>query len=782
MKGKRMVSILLILTMLAALLSVGVAAVDACAPEDPGQSWTTSKSKTAEGLDSHNEAKVTLSVPSAQEQLVSDVVFVLDKSTSTALTEQALNMLAALKDQIQETGARVKVGVVIFDREAHVSNSGNFMDLETDYEAIETAITQKLNSGTNTHAGLLAGKAMLDADTEVSASRKHLIFVSDGITYIYNEEPTATAWTFYGDAWLNWAGPDNWNSKYHTNDAPKSWDDWLTDIAGKVEAQGTTYEYPYGGTVTEATPQENWDTAYANSIDKALYLTNQVYQELVAEGYHCYAVRAETKKGKQYTWGPSFMDYLSGGRTVDFTTIQNDILYLLGPGSTVVDTMGADFDFVNDPAKLTLTVGETAYPAEQIGENHYGFGKQEGGSYLYELTYAPETDSFTWLFCTNAMNFTRTSLTYSVKLVHKETEPGTYTVPTNESAILTPVDSAQNEGAPEEFEIPEVSYVVPVPMPVTGNVRLTKTDADSGDALKGAVFDLYTAAGRKVATKTTNQSGQLNVFGLYPGKYYFVELTAPAGYLLDKSQHEFSVSAGCTTKVDVTNKRSTVPDCFTSDHYAYIIGYPDDTVQPQGNITRAEVATIFFRLLSEETRAANLATTNSFSDVSQGMWFNTAISTLEGMGILNGYEDDTFRPDAYITRAELVKIAASFDEKGTDGGNPFEDAGNHWAAEYIALATENGWINGYEDQTFKPDQYITRAETMAVVNRVLQRLPRSKADLLPGMITWPDNMDESAWYYLYVQEATNGHTYERINGSEHWTDWEETPDWKQYER
>lgn len=311
-----------------------------------------------------------------------------------------------------------------------------------------------------------------------------------------------------------------------------------------------------------------------------------------------------------------------------------------------------------------------------------------------------------------------------MKLVNKETTPGTYTVPTNISAILTPVGSNQVPGEPEEFEIPEVSYVVPVPMPTTGSVRLTKTDADSGDALQGAVFDLYNASGRKVATKTTDQSGRLTVYGLYPGKYFFVEVTAPAGYLLDKTRHEFSVSVGGTTKVEVTNVRSTVPDCFTSDHYAYIIGYPDGMVRPQGNITRAEVATIFFRLLSEETRAANLATTNSFTDVSQGVWFNTAISTLEGMGILNGYED----------------------------------------------------------QTFKPDQYITRAETMAVVNRVLQRLPRSKENLLPGMITWPDSMDEDAWYYLYVQEATNGHTYERVNGSEHWIDWEETPDWKQYER
>ena len=350
-----------------------------------------------------------------------------------------------------------------------------------------------------------------------------------------------------------------------------------------------------------------------------------------------------------------------------------------------------------------MTAGETTYPAEQIDESHYGFGKQESGGYLYELTYDPDTDSFTWTFHTNATNFFRTSLSYSVKLVNKETTPGTYTVPTNISAILTPVDSNQVPGEPEEFEIPEVSYVVPVPMPTTGSVRLTKTDADSGDALQGAVFDLYNASGRKVATKTTDQSGRLTVYGLYPGKYFFVEVTAPARYLLDKTRHEFSVSVGGTTKVEVTNVRSTVPGCFTSDHYAYIIGYPDGMVRPQGNITRAEVATIFFRLLSEETRA------------------------------------------------ELVKIAASFDEKGADSDNPFEDGGNHWAAEYIALATENGWINGYEDQTFKPDQYITRAETMAVVNRVLQRLPRSKEDLLPGMITWPDNMDEDAWYYLYVR-------------------------------
>ena len=230
-------------------------------------------------------------------------------------------------------------------------------------------------------------------------------------------------------------------------------------------------------------------------------------------------------------------------------------------------------------------------------------------------------------------------------------------------------------------------------------------------------------------------------------------------------------------------EKSMVPAMLNGDdHYAYIVGYPDGTVQPTGNITRAEVATIFFRLLDEDTRSANLSTTNSFSDVSEGMWFNTAISTLEKMEILNGYQDGTFRPNEKITRAELVKIAASFEDVEATSENPFTDTNNHWAKAYIDLATENGWINGYEDNTFKPDQPITRAETMAVVNRVLQRLPKSVDDLLPDMITWPDNMDETAWYYLYVQEATNSHDYNRVNGLEKWTQLKETPDWTMYEK
>ena len=165
-------------------------------PVTPTEKWDVSKSKTATKLDSNYESKVKLSIPSSEEQLVSDVVFVLDKSTSANLESQALAMLSNLKNQIKKTGAKVNVGVVIFNKVANIANDGKFFDLATEYNNIENAIKQEIKSGTNTHAGLLAGKDMLDADKTVDSNRKYLVFVSDGITYMYNKEPTVTAWTF----------------------------------------------------------------------------------------------------------------------------------------------------------------------------------------------------------------------------------------------------------------------------------------------------------------------------------------------------------------------------------------------------------------------------------------------------------------------------------------------------------------------------------------------------------------------------------------------------------
>ncbi len=233
----------------------------------------------------------------------------------------------------------------------------------------------------------------------------------------------------------------------------------------------------------------------------------------------------------------------------------------------------------------------------------------------------------------------------------------------------------------------------------------------------------------------------------------------------------------------------TIPDDVPTglngkDHYAYIIGYGNNDVRPQNNITRAEVATIFFRLLTDETREANMTKSNSYNDVKDGDWFCCAVSTLSKMGIIKGYEDGSFKPNDPISRAEFAAIAARFDPDGDKTPAAFFDVTSHWAKDEISIAANHGWIKGYEDGSFKPDQKITRAETMTLVNRVLNRLPETKDDLHKDMKTWVDNMDETAWYYLAVQEATNSHYFKNKTGTkfEQWTDLRDTRDWSELEK
>ena len=219
------------------------------------------------------------------------------------------------------------------------------------------------------------------------------------------------------------------------------------------------------------------------------------------------------------------------------------------------------------------------------------------------------------------------------------------------------------------------------------------------------------------------------------------------------------------------------------DHYAYIVGYPDSTVRPQNGITRAEVATIFFRLLTDEVRDKNSTKTNSYSDVASTDWYNHAVSTLSAMGIIKGDTHGKFNPNAPITRAEFAAIAARFDDKANTTTADFSDIASHWAKDEISAAANNGWINGYTDGTFRPNNNITRAEAMTLVNRVLKRLPETAEDLHDDMIKWTDNSDTSKWYYLAVQEATNSHYYETKNTQyEKWTKLRETRDWTELEK
>ena len=726
-------------------------------PIQPDNDRAHSKSKEATNLvkqsDGTYTSDITLTLPSVEEAPVYDVVFVLDKSTSAELEQNALDMLKQLQAQIKGTQTTIKVGVVIFNKEAHVTELKN---LTTEYAQIEEAIKEKIESGTNTHAGLLAGKELLDNDNDkdVTADHKYLIFVSDGITYTYNKTPTAIAWGFFADEEKHFAGPDNYASKYGSNVPPANWSEWLTSVGQQIQDLDSKYEYPYGTEPTEITVSSVSKTT-ANSVDKALYLTNEAYQSAKTAGYHCYAMEAEGTAGTNFPWGPSFMSYLAGGKEVSFEDIHNDIYYLLSDGSTVEDVIGYgtdnrgnayNFDFVNDMSKLTLKVGTETLEATDLSLDlsyddanetaRYGFApkrvqittdmdqsnipERDPYSYDYVLHYyqngkdGKSDECFVWDINVPVSKFAPVSLTYQVKLTNAQTASGTYgtydkngsqnkdSLYTNKSATLYPVDSNQDYGTPENFQKPTVSYTV------------------SGG----------------------NSGGN--------------------------------------------NGGNSKPSLNTKDHYGYIIGYPVDyytgqpttdqtkkPVRPEGKITRAEVATIYFRMLTDESRTKFWSQSSGYSDVKTGDWFNNAVSTLSKAGIIAGYEDGSFRPNGYITRAEFATIAARFFDVTYNGKDLFPDISGHWAKDYINQAANKGFVNGYEDGTFKPDRNITRAEAVTLVNRTLDRHP-DKSHFTKDMLVWPDNMDQTKWYYADMQEATNSHTYQMKENSdktkyENWT-------------
>jgi hypothetical protein len=208
-----------------------------------------------------------------------------------------------------------------------------------------------------------------------------------------------------------------------------------------------------------------------------------------------------------------------------------------------------------------------------------------------------------------------------------------------------------------------------------------------------------------------------------------------------------------------TKNNLTIP--MSQWHQAYLLGFADGEVRPEQNITRAEVATIFFRLLDDDYRVKAWETQNKFSDVNEGEWFNNAVSTMTNAGILNGRYDGLFVPDDQITRGEFAAVAARFTDSTFEGENVFSDTQGHWAENYINISNERGWVRGNGDGTFRPENHITRAEVATIINRMLNRKIESADDLLEGMKTWSDNADPNVWYYLDIQQATNSVDYER---------------------
>lgn len=727
---KRILACLLALVMLIGIVPVMAMAADA--EEAPAFDWKVSKSKTATDLDASGSTRVTLSLPSAEEALTSDVVFVLDGSSSTDknVVVEALRLLEELKQAAKDNGATVNVCVVKFKRQAFKSD---WYDLATGFDSIKAAMKSTYRGGTNIHAGLLAGKEAMEEHTNVSANRKYLVLISDGSTYLYSKDgnwasdtpftrsyhPTGE-WNQTGGFWdSGWYEPNAYDVNVprptKTSDVA-TWQKYLKDVeARNKESNGDDYDYHFTYDLDKGIllspdfkPQPRVKRS-ANNRDMAFYYADQVWQQLKKAGYNVFSVATDDMEAKPGNWNDSycFMNYLNGGRHLNFSDIKNEILYAVGAGSTVEDIMGYDvsngnnynFDLV--PDSLILTVGGQSLAFKKVGDTYY-FGNtgvdENNWRFKVEYTFANDgTERFVWTINEDVSNFSRVQLSYQLRLRDDARTSKDNYFYTNSSATLSPMDSEGAEGKVQEFERPKVKF---------------GSDAD---------------------------------------------------YLLP-----------------ILNLKKATPKLNTRDHFAYVQGYPDGTVKPAGSITRAEVAAILFRLMDADSRSLYYSTASGFRDVDSTKWYNTYVATLNNAGVITDSRTGYFRPNDAITRAELAAMLAQFAEKKSAAIYFSDISAGYWAANAIALTANLGWINGYPDGTFGPDKTVTRAELMAMVNRATGRAPKSTSALLSGMKTWKDNADTARWYYLDVQEATNSHTYTGAP-TETWTSLTTTPDWSQYE-
>lgn len=303
-----------------------------------------------------------------------------------------------------------------------------------------------------------------------------------------------------------------------------------------------------------------------------------------------------------------------------------------------------------------------------------------------------------------------------------------------------------------------------------------KPTGSTAQAKSGAKFDgWYSAGGTLLSTELTFVPTRVDGT-VWQGTTYYAHFSAK------RSPSTPSTPA----KPDETKPTlAPIPEMLNGeDHYAYLLGYEDGTVRPNGSISRAEVATVLFRLLKDDVRMQNLTKDNAYSDVSDTAWYAAAVSTLSKMGVISGYPDGTFRPNAPITRAEFAAMIARFDETAKSADTPFTDISGHWAENAIGKAYGNGWVEGSSKTVFCPESNLTRAETATLLNRVLHRLPEKESDLLANQIVWPDN-PETFWGYLAIQEATNSHEYERKADGVHETQTakRENRDWsKEFEQ
>ena len=755
-------------------------------PGDEQPDYDHSKSKTATNLEKQEDgtytSQVTLSLPSAEEELTSDIVFVLDYSSCQEnVTTDALAMLGELNKQVTETNATITIGAIVYRGTA----DERIFPLQSLTDESNAALadffkedTGDLSPGSNMHAGLLAAQEMLSNST-TNDDRKYLVLISDGITYTWEQNGQQYGANYFADgnerlasnsAWEAWYGDLNWVPE-------NGWDSYLDGRAEMIQntLKDRTSLYDRTTAPTNCIAEDERDT-YANCVDVALYKCREVYRNL-QENYNCYAFLS----GDSGQYGASFINYLANEETVSFDEIQKDIYYLVDAGTTVEDYMGyvADdynFDFVADG--LTMKVGDQTYEAVCLEDNKYGFVPNEENAYAYTLTYVPGdqkgSEHFVWEINVPVSNFAPVQLTYTVKLVNPKTAEGTYgqydadgsegldSLYTNNSATLYPMDSNNTAGIPENFPKPTVSYTV---AQETGALTVQKLVADN---VEDWSFDFTATIGDKTEKFTLTKNAPTKTFDSIPldtqytvkednsGKYQ-VTSTNATGTITENSSAVFvnmPVDTGVLTisKTVEGQKNPTEKFTFTVNlpegEYPYIYSTAQGNDEVSGHISNNETVTLSsgqsVSIYGLPVGASYTVTETANDDYTVSA--EAIHGTVDGAvvsGTIPDLEDGAAA--AHYTNTYHGSWIPPVDPDPTPDPDP---------GDKPELNTEDhyAYIVGYEDGSVQPEGDITRAEVATIFFRLLTDESRNEFWSQTNDYT---DVPADAWYNNAVSTLSN---------------------------
>ena len=735
MRKHKLIAGLLTAAMLVGLLPGALAAApsDVKSTEQAMSELGVDLQKTAGPLNTDWETSIQLSLSAPINETPVAVEFVVDTTTSLFSTGDEV-LLDAWAEHIYDSmmGKNVYVGLTIFGSEAKTLYPMAELTADSRF-SMEPADMAWLaaHNGTNIQAGIEAGLADLNKAPE--GAIRTMVLITDGGAYWWMDGDTAVNNTANGVH----MGNSDAAELDHADDTFQ-----LASLDKLLEAVNT-------GTLTAA--EKNYTSTASEPLSDIL--NNQIkgkdytnFEKGVA-----FAAKAvdEVKAANVNFITVGYKYYEEDVSLSALTTLANEFIEYSDPDDTV------------RPESLETTANELDNIMAQIYGNQVNVVVPKGSVITDELGESTTGEIYNFDLVTGA----------DIKLFFQDEGVLVARLDENNKAVFTHKDGSQSV-----FQY----------YPVTDTNSTEYFTLTLGrDVMRSNRVDLtYTAvlSNRDTSEGTHYVNTNVNAWLTLPngGDSYLFPIPK-----LDYSYH-YGPDGGGDGGTDIEDPETPLgPSLNMDDHYAYIIGRDDGKVHPEANISRAEVATIFFRMLTDDSRSQLWRTTNSYPDVEASDWYNNAISTLTYAGTLTGMPDGTFKPDNDITRAEFATIAVRFFGGNYEGEDLFTDIAGHWANKYINLAATLGLVNGKPDGTFDPDAPITRAEAMAIVNRTLGRYP-SADHLMDGMITWPDNQNTSAWYYADVQEATNSHDLESITVNnelmESWTELLPVRDWAALER